>query len=419
MSALSSRPELNPEIKSFIASAAAKIKDGALKLAEKSSGFPIIALIVIVVAVIGLMIWFSKQAMFFETPTNTQRVTKDATQAQARYDMDNPKRVHLRDYLTALKGQGVPDAHLALTNFYISTVNATGVFLPGYNSTVSPMAVRAAVLAGARCFVFDVWPDVSPGANFGPSIQVVEAGSNWRRITLNSAPLAPLLKVLITETLEVDRPGNTDPVFIYLRFRGKQRSSTYDGTLNALRATIEQYRLESPFNACRSQDRVFAMPITSFFKKVVVISNTNAGSHPLSDYINIGPKAGIKQDWGTIEARGLSSDTLITAQRNIQQNLTFVAPLSEDPSADTNSWSIKESQDIGIQFVAMNLWDNNDNLKAYQAPDMFGRQSFKIKPVPLRYIIEILANPLYPENPHWGTGPTSGSPTIPPAIKMP
>jgi hypothetical protein len=93
--------------------------------------------------------------------------------------------------------------------------------------------------------------------------------------------------------------------------------------------------------------------------------------------------------------------------------------LSEDKKAEDNSIDFKSSHDVGIQMVAMNFWNINDKLKAYMNPAMFGKQSFAIKPPAIRYIIEILPSPQYPQDPKWGSGPTAGTPVNPPAMVLP
>lgn len=423
MAALSSKPELNPELKSFFSGIydSAKTKLATMSEAKDvTDRFPIWGVLLILALIVGLLIWYFKRIALFENVDNIRKIAKASTEAQSGYDSANPNRVGLRAYLADLKKQGVPDTHLCLTNFYISTVNATGLFFPAIDGVVSPMAARAAVMGGARAFVFDIWPDLTPGAQFAPSVQVIESGSLWRRISMNMLPFVTILKALIQEALESDsRPGSEDPVFLYLRFRGKPRTSTYTATANALRAILEPYRLDASYNTCRGQDRIFTTPITSLFKKVIIMSNTRAHGNILSDYINVGPKDGIKMEWGISEARGLNVESKGEAIRKIQQNLSWVAPLSEEPDAENNTWDYPLSQTIGIQFCAMNFWKSTDRLKSYMSPSMFGKQSFAIKPVPLRYIIEILPVPKYPENPGWGTGPTAGSPTIPPAIRVP
>lgn len=419
---VTSKPAFTPEIKELFSGAYKSIKERVTKLGAPADtkNFPTWAVALILLLAIGLFIYYFKVSKFFENPPNIHSLAKSAVQAQVAYGLSNPNRKGLREYVTALKASGVPDQQLCLTNFYISTANAGGFFFPGENGIASPEAARAAVLGGARAIVFDIWPDVSPDAQFGPCIQVVESGSLWRRISMNSMPFASVLKALIQEAFELDmRPGYYDPLILYLRFRGKPRQDTYNLTAAAFASILEPYRLDASYNSCRNQSEIFSRPITDFMRKVIVVSNTRANSSVLSEYINIGPADGIKMDWGVNDARGLSTDGVIEQKRKVQQNLTWVAPLSEDPHAEANDWKIGPSQDVGIHMCAMNFWNNNDNLKAYLAPDMFGIQSFKIKPVPLRYIIELLPVPKVPTNPGWGSGTTAGSPTIPREIQLP
>jgi hypothetical protein len=159
--------------------------------------------------------------------------------------------------------------------------------------------------------------------------------------------------------------------------------------------------------------------MTDIFRKVIIASNVKAESSSLRDYINIGPKAGVKLEWGINEARGLNTEALPQAKRLIQQNLAWIAPLSEDQSAVDNAWDTKPSFDIGIMFCAMNFWNPNEKLGAYLSDDWFGKQSFKIKPEPLRYVIDILPNPLDPPNPGWKSSPSAGTPISPPGITLP
>jgi hypothetical protein len=332
------------------------------------------------------------------------------------YEVKQSSRVHLRDYLAQLKSSGVPESHFALTNFYVSTVNAAGLFFPAQYGVMSPLALRMAILGGARGFVFDIWPDLTPGANFAPVLHVVESGSLWRRITLNSVPLGPMMKALVTEAYEIERPGNTDPLFVYLRFRGKPRRATFDATLAILRATIEPYRLDASFNACRAQDRMFSMPIFSLFNKITVFSNLRP-DHPVVDYINVGPKEGVKLEYTPHDVRGMTEEGSISARRMIQQNITFLAPAPDDPVANANAIPLAQAQALGIQCVAMNFGNMNDTLKSYTA--MFEKSGFALKPANLRHVIDLLPVPKVPENPGWGSGPNTGSPTVPAAIARP
>ena len=417
---ITEKPEINKDVVSMFSDVGKWAKEGIKKKLEtQKDKFPTTTLIIILIVAAGAFYFLYKQMKILETPYNIKTTTKNAIDAQVQYGEDNPSRVGIIDYLKQLKKEGVPDAHLAFTNFYVSTVNASGLFFPAENGVATPEAVRAAVLGGARCFVFDIWPDLTPGAQYGPVIQTVENGSLWRRISLNYMPFGVVLKTLIQEALEYEsRPGFYDPVILYLRFRGKPRMETFNLTAKTLSGILEQYRLSNMYNRCRNQDNLFSVPITDLFRKVVIASNTKADYSALADYINIGPKAGVKMEYTVNEARTLAGEA-INQISVIKQNLTWVCPLSENPNSEKNDWDPQPSYDIGIMFCAMNFWNRNERLEAYMAPDMFGRQSFKIKPSKLRYVLDILPPPLDPPNPGWKSSPTAGSPNVPPALTIP
>jgi hypothetical protein len=421
-------PLINPEISQLFSGGLQSIMDYKSKaVASTGGGYSFWMILLGVALVIGVYVWYGKRRMYYETNNNIQRIIKEKTQSTGQYyDSRRDKRIDLPTYLSELKKAGVPDTHFCLTNFYISTANATGIFLPGEDGVVSEYAARVAVSAGARAFVFDIWPDLQPGGNFSPILQIVESGSTWRRISLNSAPFVKIMKTIMHEIFESGRPGFNDTVVLYLRFRGAPKRQTFDGTLAALQACIEPYRLDASFNNCRGQkgesNRLFSAFITSLFKKVIVVSNNVARGHGLNDYINIGPDDGVKIEWNDNEAIGFNDQARRKAIIDIQQNLAFVAPLSEDSKTDKNNWRFDESMKIGIQYIAMNFMQplaESEFLTDYLDAKKFGRSSYLLKPEALRYIPMFLNNLKSPENPGWGTGTTAGTPTIPQPIQMP
>ena len=419
----SEKPVINNEVVALYETTKKWTKERVTQAVEKiknDPNFSIIQLFFIVILTGIVFYVFSTYYNVLENPTNISRIARESIDAESHYGNDNHKRIGIRDYLQQLKNSGVPTNHFVLTNFYVSTVNAGGLFYPIVDGVVSPEAARAAVLGGARSFVFDIWPDMTPGAQFGPVIQTVESGSLWRRVSINALPFSYVLKVLAEEAFAFQsRPGYYDPLFIYLRFRGKPRMDTFNLTARAISAALEEHRLPSSFNACRNQDQVFALPISDILRKVIIASNMKAESSSLRDYINVGPKAGVKLEWGINEARGLNAEALPQAKRLVQQNLAWIAPLSEDQAAVDNEWDTKPSFDIGIMFCAMNFGNTNEKLGAYLSDDWFGKQSFKIKPEPLRYVIDVLPNPLDPPNPGWKSSPSAGTPISPPGITLP
>jgi hypothetical protein len=239
----------------------------------------------------------------------------------------------------------------------------------------------------------------------------------WRRTTLNVLPFVNVLQTLVSEALQTTtNPGHQDPLILYLRFRGNPRRSTFDMTADALQSVITPYRMDLAFNNCRGADRLFKVPIGQLFSKVIVVSNVR-GSGRFMDFVNFSTKDGIGLEYPAGQIQTISGDAASQAKKKILMNLTFIAPLSEDPLAESNDYSVNAGHGLGIQFVAMNFWSKGVQLKNYMK--MFGKYSFALKPRPLQYVITHLEAPRMPPNYDWGAGDSAGTPKTPPDIKPP
>jgi hypothetical protein len=397
---------------------AARVK----QVADESNVPIIIAAIVGGILIIVLIVWYIKKLLLLEYPDNIRGLLMKSIERANIYQETAMTRKSLKTYLSVLKKDGVPASHTALTNFYISTVNATSFFFPAEDGVYSADAARLAVLGGARAFVFDIWPDLANGGNFGPIVQTVEDGGLWRRISINAitfqTALAGVIDNVYGTPINQNETMKDDPVILYLRFRGKPRFSTFEGTANALRSKMEQYRLDPSYNACRSMDKIFRTSVTELFKKVIVMSNMRAEGSRLQDYINVAPAAGIRTEINPREIRGMTDAIKAENKARIQQNLMVALYNPEKKEAASNEWNFKDNQSIGVHMCAMNFFNPNATLKQYMAPEMFGIYSYSLKPRPLRYVVEVLPKPLQPQNPGWGSGQNAGKPTIPESIKL-
>ena len=98
-----------------------------------------------------------------------------------------------------------------------------------------------------------------------------------------------------------------------------------------------------------------------------------------------------------------------------------MAPLSEAPLAQTNNYNLQSALDLGVHFVAMDLWTpgKGPQLLAYQR--MFNPYSFELKPAKLRYTIKHLPPPQAVPNPEWGNAAEGQAGVFrpPPAIQFP
>ena len=381
--------------------------------------FPLWGLVLVVLLAVVTVYWWVHYRQFLETPQNISRIIRTNLKAANRYNQSNISRKGMIELYNSLISQGYKEENLGFTNFYVSTVNVAGIFLPAVNGVVSVDAARMAVLGGARAFVFDLWPDLEPGGNFAPIVQVIEKGSLWRRTTLNALPFSVILNAIITEALRIStNPGNQDPVILYLRFRGKPRTATFNHTAKALQSSIIPYRMDISFNNCRAADRLFRVPINQLASKVIVVSNVR-GTGNFSEFVNFSVKDGINLEYDASQLQLVTGDQAVEARKKIMMNPTFIAPLSEDPLAESNDYDVTSAQALGIHFVAMNFFNNNKKLKSYM--NMFNKYSFALKPPNLCYTITRLDPPQAPPNPGWGDSSKGQAGTIktPPDIKAP
>jgi len=343
----------------------------------------------------------------FENTSNINRKTSSAlTAGFTPYASAEPKRRSLTQTLANLSGSNASTtSNFLLTNFYIQTANIASLVFSSKRAIASNDAVRLALLGGARAFVFDCWPDTTPGGyQHGPILQTVESGSMWRRTSFNSVPLAGPLSYLMTQAFNSGYTStSTDPLIIYIRFRvpeGKTpRSDTMEMTARTLQSSIQPYRLDASFNRCRAQSSIPMLPITVFSKKVIVVCNFNGKDTSLMDYINIAPQAGIPVEYPMTYAASVtpksSSSSPMTAQAIgiIQQNLSFVAPVSEDPLAVSNEWDVAGAQALGVHCCGMNM-----DVTKMPPSKMFVTDSFALKPASLQYAPTSLPNPQQPPN---------------------
>jgi hypothetical protein len=294
------------------------------------------------------------------------------------------------------------------------------LFYPSVDGIVSPDAAKLAVQAGARAFVFDIWPDLRPGAGFAPIIQVVESPSLWRRITLNFFSFSEILSTIIRNVYlpsasnTPTQYANKDCVVLYLRFRGAPRLETYTGVANALQSIIEPYRLDSSFYARTGEERLYLTAITDFFSKVIVMSNDPATGTPLEDYINYlqkGPTADTRE-WTPQTINNLTEAMKTEYRGAFQKRLTVASPLPETDEAYYNSWDWQAAQAIGIQYTSMNLFYRSDSLKNYLSTDNFGIYSYKIKPSKLRLNPFTVPRPGEPTNYNVGSGAPNTTPPV-------
>ena len=368
--------------------------------------------------------FYTKVYWTLESPANIRTRLRDFVTKYNIYGDQRSSRRSLLQYLEDLRKTGIPDSHFALTNFYVCAANTAATFTPIRDGIVSPDAVRLALAAGARYLDFTIWSGGS-STNHAPFIAEMDVGSNWRRLTMNQLSFRAAMDAV--EQYGIAGPGAAadtgttpyarDPLFIMLRFMGNPKPETFDQVADALTNTIEPYRLDFTYYKSRGMDKLYKTPITEFSNKVIIMSNIYPpDGSALSDYINIGPRSTVPLEMTNKDVLSIPQENKAAITTRIQQHLTVVRSSMEEPEGDTNSWDFAPLQALGVHFAAMNFWSQDANLAAYRKPDMFGVNSFKIKPADMRYIIEYVKPPLLP-NP--ALNARDGKPKAPPGIIMP
>lgn len=392
--------------------------------AKDSSGVPWYMWIIVIVACYFLLRYAIKIYWTLETPANIRCKLNEFLEKFNKYGDARSSRMGLRDYINKLQSDGLPDTHLAITNFFVSSSNTPAFFTPIRDGIASPDSIRLTLAAGARYLDFSIWGDGRRN-NYRPMLKGMDVGSNWRRITMTEMTFANAMDNVARFGFAGPRassdtnsaPYRDDPLFIMLRFKGKYREQTFTQVANILRNTIESYRLDFTYNKGRGMEGLFKVPITQFFNKVVILSNVYPPEgNLLSDYINIGPRSAVPLEMSSKEIKAIPENNKKQYIERLRQNLTVSRTELEEPDCDKNLNDWKAAQEIGVHFSAQNFWSEDDNLKEYLSQANFGKSSFKIKPEPLRYIITYLKPPLLP-NPELNA--RDGKPRAPPGIMLP
>jgi hypothetical protein len=411
-------PKINPALFSAATSAASKISTSAL------IGIPWYIYLFSAIILYFLFFYYYRQYWLIETPGNIRYRLKNFVIKYNDYGNQRASRKGLEKYLQDLRSAGISDDQMALTNFHVCSAVLPATFSPIRDGIVSPDAVRLVMAAGVRFLEIGV-NNGSRDTNYMPYVATMDAGSNWRRITMNQLPLSTIMDSIISfgmggpnaDQSTIEAAYNNDPLFIMLTFNGKTSVETFKQTAEVLKNSIEAYRLDFTFYGGRGAEQLFKTPIQHFLGKVIILSNKYAPiNNPFNDYINIGPRGTTPLEMSPKGLLGIAENNQGTLVARIQQNLTVTRADPIEPDCDKNAWNWQQAHSLGIHFAALNFWSQDEQLDAYRKPEVFGVNSFLLKPATLRYTIEYVAPPLLP-NPELNA--RDGKPRPPPGISMP
>jgi hypothetical protein len=395
---LKPNPQINPALMTMFSTGVAAVKGAQV------GGIPWYVYVIAIIVLVVSFIFLYRMYWRIETVGNIRHSLRTSVTAYSIYGDQRAGRKGLQQYLNDLKAQGVPESHFALTNFFVCSANSPAIFTPLTDGVVSPDAIRLNLAAGARYLDIPIHRG-GKAENFYPYVTLTQPGSNWRRITMNQLPLSTIMSAIVenglsghrTSAASIEAAYTNDPLFIMLRFSGKPKPQTFTAVAKILSDTIEQHRLDFTFYNGRGVDNLFKTPITQFMGKVIILSNVyGPRGNAFGDYINIGPRGTTPLEMTPGEVVGIPDQNAGNIKARIQQNLTVARSPFEEPNCNTNVWDWTKAHALGIHFAALNFWSLDENLEKYRKPDVFGVNSFLLKPANMRYIIEYVAPPAEP-----------------------
>jgi hypothetical protein len=218
------------------------------------------------------------------------------------YDANQAQRQSLEQYLKTI---GKTPDNVMITDLQVATANYGGIFteskqpvipeMTPWHGRVSGDAVRLQVEAGARAIIFDIWPN--PADFTQPVVasmidqdvtgttlawwkgagltENVSRYSNWRRLTRNVEPAAPLIKTAVTTAFN-GGPQIHDPFFLILNLHGRLPLSYLNSFGLALIDALQGKQLSSGNMVSATKtaaQKLCAVPYSSIQNKVFVIVN--------------------------------------------------------------------------------------------------------------------------------------------------
>lgn len=421
---------------SNIGSSALKSLKGDIRGGET---FPLWAVILIAAAIITCFILWIKFRGSYETAENVKNITTNIVKDRYNGIIVGNNVYGLGKYLDPCKdsvgeeatkckkddlANKPADTEIVLSNFHFATANLTGCFFPtGASSNptdkeyvFSQEAVKLVCKGGARAFVLEIWPSNDTKGGFRPVLQIVEEGSSWRRISMNSMELEIAIRTIVQEIytagLDSSRTTQKDITLLYLRFRGTPRTETYNAVAAILSRNILPYTLDPSFSSCRAQERLVRTSIRELQGKIIVLANKSkaelaSNAQNLLPFVNIcasdsaGDTPAMKIEYTPAELENMTDTDKQQKIKYIRSMITFIIPPAD--AAITNKWNWRAAHAVGIHCIPMNFFERVNGDEYFQ---LFSRYSYSWKRNN-RLPVQVIAEAAQAKNPGTGDGTLS------------
>lgn len=275
--------------------------------------------------------------------------------------------------VTAIGNSATDVVQDRLVNYYVKTAYnccSTGNFKNDY---VDERGLECAIKKGYRCLDFQIY-----SLDGIPVIATSSDDSVFMKETFNSIPLSKAMDIVDKKANNPDDcPNHTDPLFLHFRVMS-DNEETYDAMGKILLNKLGTKIWNKPDNY--GLNDVIEQPLSTLNQKIIImIDGINGLSTPHYKGTLLEPLVHMSS-----EKKGLYEKTDIQLSQDVNQgdllrynmiNMTFCKPGLNNLNTNIE---IAKHKAAGTQFIAMNLSNNDGNLKIYEN-DMFSTKAFKKK----------------------------------------
>ena len=274
----------------------------------------------------------------------------------------------------------------ALRDFYIKTSYnccAVGGFKKDY---VDLCALRNGIKQGCRCLDFEIY-----SLNNQPVIATSSAKTNFIKESRNYIPFIKAMRVVAEESFNVPSPCPFDPILLHFRIKSENKE-IYGKIASTINNVFSKNRLLHKKYGREYKDKNLGdVPIGKLQGKVIIcVDKTNSvfEDTSLDKLVNICSNSMFMR-----LHRNYDVTYVQDFKELIDYNKTAMSLVLPDISANPDNVNPTIPLKYGCHMVAMNLQNNDDNMKYYTKFFNDYGTSFVLKEKKLRKIDKIIKLP--------------------------
>ena len=276
-------------------------------------------------------------------------------------------------------------SHYPLRDFYIKTAYnccAVGAFKKDY---VDICALKNAIKQGCRCLDFEIY-----SVNDKPVIATSSAKTNYIKESRNYIPLEKAMYVVANESFNTPSPCPFDPMILHFRIKSENRK-IYATISDIINRNFTKTKLPKKFGREYNDNNLGDIPIKQLRGKIIIsVDKTNSyfEDTSLDEYVNICSNSMFMRLHRDYDIKYIQDFSELTDYNKTA--MSFVLP---DISANPDNTNPVVALKYGCQFVAMNLQNNDENMKYYTKFFNDYGSALVLKPKHLRKIDKLVELP--------------------------